>query len=97
MAFNRPEFAQFLADEMKDPAYMKEFRELARTRVDMDAVDETMRGIRDPITGEYAKDPVTGEVLSRGIEGGDVFDIYGRKRPQRVRQPAFGMKWKRQG
>ncbi len=83
MAFNRPEFAQFLADEMKDPAYMKEFRELARTRVDMDAVDETMRGIRDPITGEYAKDPVTGEVLSRGIEGGDVFDIYGRKRPQR--------------
>ena len=83
MAFNRPEFAQFLADEMKDPAYMKEFRELARTRVDMDAVDETMRGIRDPITGEYAKDPVTGEVLSRGIEGGDVFDIYGRKRPPR--------------
>ena len=81
MAFDRPEFAQFLVDEMKDPAYMKEFSELARTRVDMDAVDETMRGIRDPITGEYAKDPVTGEALSRGIEGGDVFDIYGRKRP----------------
>jgi len=45
MAFNRPEFAQFLAEEMKDPAYMREFMELGRTRVDMDAAEETMRAI----------------------------------------------------